>query len=67
MLKNAFLPVRLDADTNERLDVLSKKLHLSKSAIIRMLAEAFLKYAEEQDGKLVMPPTFERYEVHLRE
>ena len=66
MTKEASLPVRLDVETSKALERISKDLHISKSAIIRMLAEAFVKYAEEHHGKVIIPPSFERYEVRRR-
>jgi len=62
MRKQASLPVRLDTHMSERLDAIAIKLHLTKSAVIRMVAEAFVVYWDEQQGRIVMPPEFKTYD-----
>ena len=55
MAKEASLPVRLDEDMRKRLDLVAKKLCLTKSALMRMLVETFVKEFEA-NGQITMPP-----------
>ena len=66
MKKDAALPVRLDPDVSRRLDIAAAKLKLTKSSIVRMLAEHFVDQYEAAGGKLVIPPEFKAYDVQER-
>jgi hypothetical protein len=48
---------------NRRLDDAAKQLHLTKSAVIRMLIEAFVVHCEQHGGRILIPPAFQDYKV----
>lgn len=53
------LPIRLDAETDARLQALAEKLDTSKSALIRLLAKTFCEHVVQADGSVLMPPNWE--------
>lgn len=59
MSKEASLPVRLDTDLDRRVGVAVGRLRITKSALIRMLLEAFVEEWERSGGRVVFPPVFE--------
>lgn len=52
------LPIRLDPEIEERLEKVAKRTGTTKSAIIRLLADSFVKQAVAADGSVTLPPNW---------
>ena len=59
MAKETALPVRLDRRTHHRLERAAKALGITKSALIRLLAESFVAQFVANHGRILMPPRWE--------
>ena len=55
----AQLPVRLDPDTDSRLESIAQRTGTTKSALIRMLAKRFVETCILPDGSVVFPPSIQ--------
>ena len=61
------LNVRLPADLKARAERLSESCGSSLSIMIRMLLQRLIEHAEENGGKIVMPPDFVRYQIDKKD
>jgi len=52
----AQLPVRLDADIEDRLESIAQRTGTTKSGLIRMLAKRFVETCVNEDGSVTFPP-----------
>ena len=60
MRKEASIPIRLDAETKCRLQQAADALGMTVSALIRLLIKSFVEEYERSNGRLVMPPHWQR-------
>lgn len=56
MSLGAQLPVRLESEVDERLQIVAKQAGTSKSSLIRLLAKTFTDHVCSRGGKIVLPP-----------
>lgn len=54
------LPIRLDAETDRRLQSAAENLGTSKSALIRLLAKTFCDQVIQEDGSIAMPLNWDK-------
>jgi hypothetical protein len=59
MALGAQLPVRLEADVEERLQAIADRTGTSKSALIRLLAKTFTDHVAASGGPVVLPPDWQ--------
>lgn len=52
------LPIRLDSDTDARLQAAAERAGTSKSALIRMLAKTFVDQCVTASGQVTLPPNW---------
>jgi len=50
------LPIRLDPETDKRLQAAAEQAGTTKSAVIRMLAKTFVDQCVSPSGKVTLPP-----------
>jgi predicted DNA-binding protein len=50
------LPIRLDPETEARLDAAAASTGTSKSALIRLLAKSFVEQCVSESGAVTLPP-----------
>lgn len=60
MALGAQLPIRLDGETDRRLQSAAESLGTSKSALIRLLAKTFCDQVIQDDGSIAMPVDWEK-------
>lgn len=54
------LPVRLDPETERRLEIAAERTGTTKSALIRLLAKTFVENCVHDDGSVVLPPDWKK-------
>lgn len=52
------LPIRLDPDTEKRIEAAAEQAGTTKSAMIRMLAKTFVDQCVQAGGKVTLPPNW---------
>ena len=58
MSLGAQLPIRLEPEVQERLEVIAQEIGTSKSALLRLLARTFVEQAVDAHGKVHLPPNW---------
>lgn len=58
MALGAQLPVRLDPESEKRLERAAKLAGTTKSAIIRLLVDTFVRQVVAEDGQVTLPPNW---------
>ena len=59
MAFKAQLPVRLDPDTESRLEDVARRTGTTKSSLIRMLAKRFVDECVKPDGSVIFPASIQ--------